>query len=227
MTFEKLAAMGFAVFFLYSGDIKAQADVRVIAVHETPSPLGYQADPDWLSVLENQAEELQKSGKAEEIFRQYAEKIQSQLENYQPQRALPMAARSKTVRLATKLTDEQATNRLFQGFERHYLFFDGTSDVQKKFAVSLRRAWPGVLSVPRFVLVAGNRREAASLLKSRVYVDQGASLTKRLQLQTLPAVVRLLPREIVIWSPALDFEGKPDEALPSKVLDDVSNLEIQ
>ena len=64
-------------------------------------------------------------------------------------------------------------------------------------------------------MAAGSVAFAQEKLGMRVWADQGSVLTRRLGLNHWPALVKLTPSEISVWTPALNADGIPDSPVPA------------
>lgn len=220
-----------------------RGELTLAAVHRLPDAVVADTDPDWLTVIETRANEALKNG--EWADRMKAEALR--LRRWATDPTLPpspLPARKTT--LKTKPTGfafglEAATGKetlsvtvngqtrvlpstfpveRLSAFARHYLFLDATRPTEVAFARLLEEEWGKALGMPanlRVVLTGGSVRDMTGLLKSRVFADQGAVLTRRFGLNASPALVRLTAKDIVTFSPALNADGLPDTALPPKV----------
>lgn len=101
---------------------------------------------------------------------------------------------------------------LFNDVSRLLLFFDSRAGGQVNFAMRM-------LSTASFairpVVAAGSVAFAQEKLGMRVWADQGSVLTRRLGLNHWPALVKLTPSEISVWTPALNADGIPDSPVPA------------
>ena len=92
------------------------------------------------------------------------------------------------------------------------LYFDSRAGGQVNFAMRM-------LSTASFairpVVAAGSVAFAQEKLGMRVWADQGSVLTRRLGLNHWPALVKLTPSEISVWTPALNADGIPDSPVPA------------
>lgn len=196
--------------------------VPLLGVHAVPDPVFSDTDPDWLSLLEERAKRAVTSAEWAERFKEHRAFIQKWADTPQYSRTLPPA--TATVLLdrptgfgADTLAHSPFPPETFRQFSRHWLFIDATRPAEVAFAEKLMTSLSDTVSL-RVILTGGSVGETASRLRTRIFADQGANLIRRLGLLTSPSLVTLTPERIRIWSPALNSEGDPDEAVPAEAL---------
>lgn len=125
----------------------------------------------------------------------------------------PMAVKTTLIRRPTGLSVEDIRRaELFNDVSRLLLFFDSRAGGHVNFAMRM-------LSTASFairpVVAAGSVAFAQEKLGMRVWADQGSVLTRRLGLNHWPALVKITPSEISVWTPALNADGIPDSPVPA------------
>ena len=187
-------------------------------IRRAPDPVRYPADPDWLAILEDNAQRAVASGLWEARLRDSVAMLRDHAAEPRFPLRRPMA---HTSMLIEKPTGVDATTRhaalpvgALSGFARTYLLFDETNGVQRRFArqiVSTVSTEAGLRPIVTFGSVA----RAREFLATRVWADQGSVLTRRLGLTHWPALVRLTPERITVWMPALNPDGEPIDPMPA------------
>lgn len=185
-------------------------------VADHPVQVNAGGDPDFESVLKENARIAVESGAWAQRLR---DKEASLAAWYKTPRFPETRPQSKTT-LFTRTPTGLALDRipqaaLLSGFSRVYLIFDAGNASQMAFAEKLlARA-----NLPVRPIVAGGSVEAAgTTLGTRVWADQGSVITRRLGLNFWPALVKLTPSNIAVWTPALNDEGIPDDPVPAGLL---------
>ena len=135
----------------------------------------------------------------------------------------PMALASYTTVTPTGITSDGLNKAFpkgtFEGVARWYVLFDEQNDSQSRFVEGFlkRDVVSAINGQVRPVVTGGSVKRATQRLHTRVWADQGSVLTRRLGLKHWPAVVKLTPSEIVVWVPALDYDGVPLDPIPHQL----------
>lgn len=241
---KTLNAVLFSLLLVILGvqsSIASEKDCRpalvVSAVHRLPDSISVMMDPDWLSALEDEAQAAVKSGEWAKRFSEHTSLMRRwAIEPMLPPSPPPavqtsLREQSTGIVLAADgnrvlfqkgsqtidLTDRYPAS-VFQGFSKLYLFIDASRPTELAFAQALEKALGEASNetIPMLVvLTGGSLRQTAGVLSSRLFADQGASLTRRLRLRHSPSLVRLTAETITVFSPALQADGLPDEAVPT------------
>lgn len=176
-------------------------------------PVQTSSDPDFEEILKANARIAVESGEwARRVKRKEETLIQWMKSPVFPE-FRPMAVKTMLIRKPTGLSVEDIRRaELFNDVSRLLLFFDSRAGGQVNFAMKM-------LSTASFairpVVAAGSVAFAQEKLGTRVWADQGSVLTRRLGLNHWPALVKLTPSEISVWTPALNADGIPDSPVPA------------
>ena len=197
---------------------QAPADSYVVTTLIADRPIQASSDPDFEEVLKDNARIAVESGEWGKRMREKEAFLLEWSKAPAFPESRPQAVTTTLTRKSTGLTDEarKATEAL-DAFSRFYLIFDAGNGAQMQFAQRLLSA--GTWEI-RPVVAGGSVEAARTVLGMRVWADQGSVLTRRLGLMHWPALVKLTASEILVWSPALNADGMPDEAVPAGLVSD-------
>ena len=192
---------------------QAPADSYVVTTLIADRPIQASSDPDFEEVLKDNARIAVESGEWGKKMREKEAFLLEWSKAPAFPESRPQAVTTTLTRKATSLSDEaRKTAQALDAFSRLYLIFDAENGAQMAFAQRLLSA--GTFEI-RPVVAGGSVKAARSTLGTRVWADQGSVLTRRLGLMHWPALVKLTASEILVWSPALNADGIPDEAVPA------------
>ena len=160
-------------------------------------PVQTSSDPDFEEILKANARIAVESGEWSRRVKRKEETLIQWMRSPVFPEFRPMAVKTTLIRRPTGLSVEDIRRaELFNDVSRLLLFFDSRAGGQVNFA-------------------AGSVAFAQERLGTRVWADQGSVLTRRLGLNHWPALVKLTPSEISVWTPALNADGIPDSPVPA------------
>lgn len=194
----------------------SESFVVTTLVADDPVQVNAGGDPDFESVLKENARIAVQSG----AWAQRLRDKESSLAAWYKTPVFPETRPQSKTTLFTRTPTGLALDRIPQaalltGFSRVYLIFDAGRSSQMAFAEKLLT----YTTLPVRPIVAGGSVEAArTALNTRVWADQGSVITRRLGLHFWPALVKLTPSEITVWTPALNDEGIPHDPVPAGLL---------
>ena len=176
-------------------------------------PVQTSSDPDFEEILKANARIAVESGEWSHRVKRKEETLIQWMRSPVFPEFRPMAVKTTLIRRPTGLSVEDIRRaELFNDVSRLLLFFDSRAGGQVNFAMRM-------LSTASFairpVVAAGSVAFAQEKLGMRVWADQGSVLTRRLGLNHWPALVKLTPSEISVWTPALNADGIPDSPVPT------------
>ena len=176
-------------------------------------PVQTSSDPDFEEILKANARIAVESGEWSRRVKRKEETLIQWMRSPVFPEFRPMAVKTTLIRRPTGLSVEDIRRaELFNDVSRLLLFFDSRAGGQVNFAMRM-------LSTASFairpVVAAGSVAFAQEKLGMRVWADQGSVLTRRLGLNHWPALVKLTPSEISVWTPALNADGIPDSPVPA------------
>ena len=176
-------------------------------------PVQTSSDPDFEEILKANARIAVESGEWSRRVKRKEETLIQWMRSPVFPEFRPMAVKTTLIRRPTGLSVEDIRRaELFNDVSRLLLFFDSRAGGQVNFAMRM-------LSTASFairpVVAAGSVAFAQEKLGMRVWADQGSVLTRRLGLNHWPALVKLTPSEISVWTPALNADGIPDSPVPT------------
>lgn len=176
-------------------------------------PVQTSSDPDFEEILKANARIAVESGEWSRRVKRKEETLIQWMRSPVFPEFRPMAVKTTLIRRPTGLSVEDIRRaELFNDVSRLLLFFDSRAGSQVNFAMRM-------LSTASFairpVVAAGSVAFAQEKLGTRVWADQGSVLTRRLGLNHWPALVKLTPSEISVWTPALNADGIPDSPVPA------------
>ena len=167
-------------------------------------PVQTSSDPDFEEILKANARIAVESGEWSRRVKRKEETLIQWMRSPVFPEFRPMAVKTTLIRRPTGLSVEDIKRaELFHDVSRLLLFFDSRAGGQVTFAMRM-------LSTASFairpVVAAGS-----------VAFAQGSVLTRRLGLNHWPALVKLTPSEISVWTPALNADGIPDSPVPAGI----------
>ena len=176
-------------------------------------PVQTSSDPDFEEILKANARIAVESGEWSRRVKRKEETLIQWMRSPVFPEFRPMAVKTTLIRRPTGLSVEDIRRaELFNDVSRLLLFFDSRAGGHVNFAMRM-------LSTASFairpVVAAGSVAFAQEKLGMRVWADQGSVLTRRLGLNHWPALVKLTPSEISVWTPALNADGIPDSPVPA------------
>lgn len=176
------------------------------------------AEPDAIAMIERRVDAKRASGELAALERTAITRARRSIDAPRVARELPEADRPRRHRIhPSVVTNEAIRDELgavlvpagtvinpleHRPLSRALIFFDGRRKGQVE-AVRDALARSGAAFKP--VLVAGNPIALTRAFKRAVYFDQNGTLVRRFAIESLPAIVRAVDRELVIESmpPAL------------------------
>lgn len=159
-----------------------------LAQPQSLGPLYPVIEPDLLALLKTHAkEEILESTSRINRNRTF---LESWSKHPQGQ-TLPQALEVKRHRFESKKEVRQV---LGENFQREWLFIDAESSDHVTLAQAFMKAKP----MGRVILVTGSVEKTQKALHTRVWFDQGATLVKRLRIETIPAYVQLNQEGITV-----------------------------
>ena len=207
---ERLCASALRLCLLVC--IPAAASVFLISLADSVEA-ACTSDPDFEEILKANARIAVESGEWSRRVKRKEETLIQWMRSPVFPEFRPMAVKTTLIRRPTGLSVEDIRRaELFNDVSRLLLFFDSRAGGQVNFAMRM-------LSTASFairpVVAAGSVAFAQEKLGTRVWADQGSVLTRRLGLNHWPALVKLTPSEISVWTPALNADGIPDSPVPA------------
>lgn len=175
------------------------------------------AEQDPVEVVKAKIAKMQKNGEWEALQKQWTQKTIQSVVRPKPVDGIKRTTAPRQYDFDPSVTLESdivlpdgrvaypvgtTVNPLDHGsFPRPFVFFDGDDPKQVEWAVNIARIEHDRV---KFVLVRGSTVDATKALDQRVYFDQGAKLTSKLQLTQVPAIVRQNGRLLSVTEVALD-----------------------
>lgn len=158
-------------------------------------------EPDLLEQITSKLHKLQSDGKLEELQKEQAEKTKHSIEN-PPSLGLSRTTEAReftynpSVTVPYDLKDHKGqafhkagtkVNPLDQvTLSKQLVFFDGSDPEQVEW---VKNAYLEKQTLAKFILVGGKPFELMEQLKTQLFFDQQGSLTKKLKIARVPAVV--------------------------------------